>query len=585
MLDKKQGVAKLFQNVIIMLAALILIPSILFGTNGGEGLVSRAQRAFLPMLPRILFGVNPSDGKTGTSTDTLDQAANDLAVAALSTFFMPAQDIDSVCGSGTLAKVPKLEKLEQITDYAKLTCHKGIVSISVPIVGTIGHSQYYIYSYTYVVSLIVGIILVAILVGICLDVAKRVFKLIILEVIAPIPIMSLIDPDSASKGAFAAWSKTLIFTFLDIFIKIGILYLIIMLLQLIVQRGLFTNYPEFSEDPIRTALLTIALILGLLFFAKEAPKFIKDSLGIKDKGDGGGFMGKFAAAAGGGLAGFAAGALHGNALQGMAVGAGEGFNAQPGKPAHAFRAASDKVAQLRTGDDKYKTGFAASLQRWNGRRAGYSNEGLNAIKDRVKFATAKSSELSQAYQDVLHGRGLRANLKAIDGSAITSEDQLYEALGDAQAAQTAGEKQQKAYEAGMRSYGLSTNRIDGGLSGATYRASRAVGGAARAATEPVRDAGRRVRDVAESTPGLGRVVRSIDSAHQQHLLNEMSDGRRANNWEGDKTHGEEAKSRVRDRRDDLDKDGTFQQDHGHAIDTFTGSDIDDPPRSGHSGTP
>ena len=46
--------------------------------------------------------------------------------------------------------------------------------------------------------------------GITIDVAKRVFKLIILEVVAPIPIMSLIDPKSSKDGAFSHWLKSLI---------------------------------------------------------------------------------------------------------------------------------------------------------------------------------------------------------------------------------------------------------------------------------------------------------------------------------------------------------------------------------------
>ena len=46
MMDKKQGIAKLFQNVVIMLAALILIPTLLFGSNGSGALINRAQNTW-----------------------------------------------------------------------------------------------------------------------------------------------------------------------------------------------------------------------------------------------------------------------------------------------------------------------------------------------------------------------------------------------------------------------------------------------------------------------------------------------------------------------------------------------------------
>ncbi len=59
MVDQKKGIGKLFMNVFIMLAALIFIPTVVFGVNPNnpnqEGLLSRAQRPFLPMIPRIIL--------------------------------------------------------------------------------------------------------------------------------------------------------------------------------------------------------------------------------------------------------------------------------------------------------------------------------------------------------------------------------------------------------------------------------------------------------------------------------------------------------------------------------------------------
>lgn len=550
MMDKKQGVSKLFSHVVIMLAALILLPSILFGTNGGEGLVTRAQRAFLPMLPRILLGVNPSNGSTGASENTLDTAANDMAVAALGAFFMPSQELDDACGSGTLAKTPELKEIHEITEYAALTCHKGVVSVNTALV-TFGHSQYYKYSYTYVVSLIVGVVMVVTLLGMCIDVAKRVFKLIILEVIAPIPIMSLIDPDSASKGAFSAWLHQLIFTFLDIFIKIGILYLIILLIQLIVSKGLFTNFPEFSEDPVRAALLLVALIIGLIFFAKEAPKFIKDSLGIKDKGDGGGFMGKFASALGGAAAGFAAGAMHGDALSGMVAGAQESYNAQPGKPSHAFRAGGDRAAQLRTGDKNYKTGLGASLQRARGRAQGYTTRGLADVKKRAKSAASAVADRQAEYEEYLHS-GDRTN-----PNFQTELKRRRDALTEAQTEQTNADKAQKAYETALSMRGGSTVRSTFGDS-ASYRAHRA-------ASNTVGRGARRAADAVESVPVLGAVVRTIDSAHQQHGLNQRANGSRADNYNVDT--GRTDSYRMNDQRASLDHDGTLQSNIKDGLDS------------------
>jgi len=586
MLDKKQGIGKLFANVIIMLSALILIPTLLFGTGGSEAILYRAQKAFLPMLPRILLGVN-TGSSVQSSDSTLDQAANDMAVAALGAFFMPSEQLDSVCGSGTKDKKPALKEVGDIVKYAKDTCSNGI-SVDLGVAGQYGAPIYYTYSYTYLVSLIVGIMMAIAFIGMAIDVAKRVFKLIILEVIAPIPIMSLIDPDAATKGAFGAWLHTLIYTFLDIFIKLGIIYIVIYLIQMIVKNGLFTNFPEFSENPIRVALLIVALIIGLIQFAKEAPKFIKDSLGIKDKGEGGGLTGKLLAAAGGAAAGFAAGALHGDAISGATSGWQASMNAKPGQSAHAWRAGADKAAQLRTGDKNYKTGFAASLQRARTRGQGYSYEGLDAIKKRVKNAGLEQANLQELWQDFIQS----GNQGAFDG--MSPEDargmdkdayrnKLREAMKANAAENVAAQKQQKAYENAMSMGGLSTNRRPGGIAGATSNATHYVASRASAA---VTHAGRTAVDSMKSAPIIGGAVRTLDSAHNQHILNEIDRGQRANNYDVVTHQATVDSAQERRNASDFDEHGNAISVQGHikyGLDSMTGDKGPDGKTEKHDG--
>jgi len=284
----EKTISKLFMRIFIMLVALAFLPTILFGNNGEPGYLSRAQSAFLPSLPKIIFGVNDIGGlATGGSNfpDSIEQSANDIAVTTLSGFFAPSKEIDDVCGSGTYDNTPQIKSLEDFANNINLPCDKkgtGFLGILA--------TKYYKYSYMMFVSTVVGVLIAALLLGITLDVAKRIFKLIILEVIAPIPIMSLIDPKGSKDGAFSKWVHSLITTFLDIFLKLGLVYIIIVLIHMIVNSGssggLFSNFPSGEGTEFRQVYLTILLILGLIFFAKEAPKFIKESMGIKDSGGG-----------------------------------------------------------------------------------------------------------------------------------------------------------------------------------------------------------------------------------------------------------------------------------------------------------
>ena len=140
-----------------------------------------------------------------------------------------------------------------------------------------GGDEYYSYVYTPIISTICGIIIDIILIGFCVDIAVRAIKLAILRLIAPIPIISYIDPKSSKDGSFAAWTKSLISTYIDVFVRLAIIFFVLDIVQDILQNGL--DIP--IDKGVTGDLSTIFIIIGLFYFAKMAPKFIKDALGLK----------------------------------------------------------------------------------------------------------------------------------------------------------------------------------------------------------------------------------------------------------------------------------------------------------------
>ena len=448
----EKGVSKLISRTIIMLLVLVSVPSILFGSDEGGGLIQRAQKAFLPMLPRLLLGINEDSGVSidnGNNTDDIASAADTMAVSTLRAFFAPSQELDSACGQGTYADTPQITSVVEFLSNLNLTCSAG-VNVDLVLV-QFGSAKYYKYTYNFLVSTIVGILLVLMLLGITIDVAKRVFKLIILEVVAPIPIMSLIDPKSSKDGAFSHWLKSLISTFLDIFIKLGLLYVIIMLVQLIVNQKLFQNYPEFFEDPLRSSYLTVILILGLIFFAKEAPKFIKDSLGIKDSGAGLGTGLGAAVGAVGGLVG-------GRSLSGMLTGAAAGASADPKQGAWA--AGRDTAGKIRTGDKNYSGGLGATLQRATVKRQGVrearklgitagDNGTLKAAKNYMIQTESDEQDARMRYEEALHR-----------GASEDTINQLRDNYVQAQSTAASAKKQYETMSKVGETYGLSESKQD-----------------------------------------------------------------------------------------------------------------------------
>ena len=463
-----KSISKLFIRVMIMLSALILLPNLLFGQNGNEGLLTRAQNAFLPSLPKFIFGVNDLGGLTvGGSTDSekftnsIEQSANDIMITTLSGFFAPSEDIDEVCGDGTYDNSPPIESLEDFANNLLITCNrKGDLVVGTNYIHT--GTKYYKYSYMWFISTVVGVLVAALLLGITIDIAKRIFKLMVLEVIAPIPIMSLIDPKGSKDGAFSKWWHSLLSTFLDIFIKLGLVYIVIVMIHLIVQAvnggSLFSNFPQ--DSGFRGVYLTILLILGLIFFAKEAPKFIKNALGIKSEG-GGLFddvksIGKAAGLVGGAAVGAAGviGSTVGN-IKAQHEGNQEYFKGQ-----HVRNAARDLAA----GISGLAGGTAAAVGGLTGKDAG-----LKSVLKKQQERNANSFDFRR------HGGTFFGRLGADASKAFTGEtsaDRMERSIASKELKGSTGEAlhsylEDRAVKKGS-GYTVSAKRSDGSTISTTY---------------------------------------------------------------------------------------------------------------------
>jgi len=441
MTGKEKSVGKIVGNTVVMLIMLIVLPRVLFGYDvpNSKGLLYEAQDALLPMIPRILLA------KEGdyTSEDAAGRA-DYMASTAFSSFFYRSPDafdnenaLISCSNGNSESEYPK--EFPTLDDY-RIRLNQAC--------GVNGKGKYYIYNYTPILSGLVGIVMIVILVGILLDIGKRIFKLLILQMVAPVPIMSYIDPKASKEGAFGAWVKNLISTFLEVFFKLGTVYFVMFLIGEIAAKmdvtAIVTSDNIESLSFMRASFLRIILIVSLLLFAKEAPKFVKESMGIKDKGKGSGMMGAMLA----GAAGYAGALSHGGGLVGSLGQAAEMTKAamdNPGKPVNAFRNASDKMAQAISGDDKKKTGMAAWMQSQSlkraGRYEGATAEAAAAAKADKENKEEQASILRDEYTEKARSGGYAAS--ANDVAAFNNS--RYGGRDDWSAEEVTDLKRQDAY--------------------------------------------------------------------------------------------------------------------------------------------
>ncbi len=192
----------------------------------------------------------------------------------------PAEDDDRMCKEDSEPKLENYDKSYAVYEDDDSTASEILAEINQMCdIQTGFGGERYAYNYLFGFSTIVGILFVIIIVSFTVDAAIRVFKLAILRLIAPIPIISYIDPKTEST--FQNWVKILGKTFADLFVRLAIINFVIFFIR---EFGTNSLGVTVAGNGLVGVFSKIFIYLGLLMFAKEAPKFIADSLGIKDTG-------------------------------------------------------------------------------------------------------------------------------------------------------------------------------------------------------------------------------------------------------------------------------------------------------------
>lgn len=111
-----------------------------------------------------------------------------------------------------------------------------------------------------------------------LDVATRAIKLIFYRLIAPIPVMMRITKPVG--GAFTKWINDVIKTYISLFIRLIIINFSLFTINLIVSLDLSELFPSSnSATGLAVLLAKVAVLLGILQFAKDAPKMVEELFG------------------------------------------------------------------------------------------------------------------------------------------------------------------------------------------------------------------------------------------------------------------------------------------------------------------
>ena len=265
------------------------------------------------------------------------------------------------------------------------------------------NGEVYAFNYTGFGGVIVAIIMTIIIIGFTLDVAVRAIKLAILRLIAPVPIISYISPGQEKNGAFGNWVKTLTSTYLSLFIRLIIIYFGIYLIIILRQGDLVTWV--HTSNALTTGLANIFIIIGILVFMKQAPKFFQDMLGIK--GDGKLFSGI------GTMLGAAAltGGLAGSVVTGVRAGWQEGQEFRDGATSKAGTIGRGALSVLRAGASGVAGGIGGAVV--GGRTLATTDKKVPG----AVYSAMQKNMTRRAAHSTLFGRGIDKFSSAVTGSS------------------------------------------------------------------------------------------------------------------------------------------------------------------------
>lgn len=202
--------------------------------------------------------------------------------------------------------------------------------------GEIGRTVEYTYP---IISSIMGIYLIYSIVQIAIQVGIRMFKMMILQIVAPIPICSIIS-DGVKGKSFSAFMKLYFTTLIQVAVRVATMFLATAFVgtfyNLIMSGSLTTG-----ETGMTRFLVVIIIIVAVYRFVRELPKFLQSLFpAMNFEANMGGFgntlrtIGNVGAGVGGFALGGAAGlATGGGFFQGALGGAtsayrGEGIRGQ-----------------------------------------------------------------------------------------------------------------------------------------------------------------------------------------------------------------------------------------------------------------
>lgn len=131
------------------------------------------------------------------------------------------------------------------------------------------------FEFNYMLALVAGVLALYMFACYTMSIGVRVAKLGFLQIISPIAVMMRIIPKK-KEAIYDKWQKMLLETYLDVFIRLTIIYFSLFAISLVPD---VIHSLAVDEGGFAWLLACVVVILGILKFAQDAPGLFKDFFG------------------------------------------------------------------------------------------------------------------------------------------------------------------------------------------------------------------------------------------------------------------------------------------------------------------
>ena len=256
--DKEKGAGKVVARIVTAILLIAFVPTIF---SWGYKIQQRILDT--NVIPVVVFGQKNWNYKS---------AGSNFAGNVFSAFYR------ANCDSKTTEKECNDAREKVDETIAKFKEDKGLLAITGAVgdditssLKSIGTGKKLI-QFDGLLALVFGCFTLYVLFSYVLDLGTRYIQLLFLQIIAPVAIISSITPQKDSM--LKKWAKQCSTTYLDVFIRLAILYFMLLMVSILSSE---LDFYEMTKNGKQTNVFVyIVVIAGLLIFVQRVPNLLKE---------------------------------------------------------------------------------------------------------------------------------------------------------------------------------------------------------------------------------------------------------------------------------------------------------------------